>query len=250
MSDSAASAEAGLKKKFGTPRLYLPIDPSIWMMVGRPKSGKSWAIRSIMERFSKERPFAFGKCWCGSAFTGDYNWLPANRVSGEFTLDKLKAYVEGMRKLILDNKAKDPKWEMPRNFIILDDLLGQLPHYDLWVLSWLACYRKTNTSVFISAQYLAQGSSTLLRASTNLAFMWYETNLDAIENLYKNYGQMMPGKKKGDKFMEFQAVLRATTQNDDKKYRCLVYVNGKNSACEAFFAWTALPVPDDFKMKC
>lgn len=210
----------------------LPVKPEIIVLLGRPASGKSYCIKSMIYNLAKSQ-MKFGLCICPTAFNGDYSYLPDKWVWDEYEEERLEAYVMRLRE-------KCKKGPLPPNFVILDDLLGKINWNSKFWTSWIATFRHTNTTLLISAQSLkGKGTSTLLRDCTSRAMMYYTNFKSAVEGLFDAYGQIFPNLE------EFKKAFRQMTR---EKHQCMVYVNNQDSFDESYFSLIAAPV-GDFKLE-
>lgn len=216
--------------------MELPLKPEIIVLLGRPASGKSYCIKSMIYSWAKANHMKFGLCVCPTAFNGDYSYLPDKWVWDEYDEDKLARYVERLR----EKTKKLGKEKMPPNFVILDDLLGKINWNSKFWTSWIATFRHTNTTLLISAQSLkGKGTSTLLRDCTSRALMYYTNFKSAVEGLFDAYGQIFPN------IDEFKKAYRDMTR---EKHQCMVYVNNQDSFDDSYFSLIAAPV-EDFKLE-
>lgn len=243
----SAPAEPATKTK-APEGLVFPKEPCFIVLIGIPKSGKTYAVKSLMAQFQKHQPFAFGIVFTGTKFKNAYDFLPDKRVKDGYSHEKLLAYIDALKK-----KEKESGKENKPNFIILDDLMGVAEWNDKRIVNWVANFRHTNTTVFLTAQRLAQGSSTTVRDCTDMAFIFNGNTFSSQEHLWNAYGQAMPGKTKGEKFDLFQEVIKAVTMceedNEEDKHQALVFINRKQKAADSYLAWKADPVDEKFKME-
>lgn len=227
----------------------LPTEASLLVFVGKQRSGKSYAIKSLMSQYQKSQPFEFGVVFTRTKFNHAYDYVSDKRVYEDFSVEKLMKYIEGLR--TINERKKKEKKVMGPNFIIFDDLMGVIDWYDKRLINWIGTFRHTNTTIFLAIQYLAQGTSTVVRECTNAAFMFNTSNLDSQKHLYIFYGQQMPGTKVVDKFEIFQKTMKAITEseNEEDDHQCLLFQANKKTPEKSYCAWKADPVADDFKMK-
>ena len=241
-STRCASSPRSLHSHTDAEAFTLPTKPVIMVFVGRQESGKSYAIKSLMNQWAKIDHFSYGVVFTGTKFTGAYKYLPEKCVQEWKGNPSLQGYIEKLRKW--QEKTGKP---CPPNFVILDDLLGSINWYDPWMTNWIGNFRHTNTTVIVAAQYLAQGSSTTFRECTNYAFMFNSSNEDSMKFMSKFFGGMklaVPGK---DRQIEFERLLQRVTEAE--QYQALLYRNNRKTVQETFLAWKADPVPDDLKIK-
>ena len=221
-------------------RFILPSDPSIIVLAGKPKSGKSYAIRSIMYSCAKQGHFKFGICLTATKFNGDYDYLPDKHVWQGYDEARLEKYIDHLRQKTKEIKDKQgSKAQLPPNFVILDDLLGRIDMYSSFFANWVSTYRHTNTTIFITAQQLKRGISTTMRECTTFCFMFRTVFKDSVTALYESYGQLF------EDFEDFKENFIKVTSVD---HQALVFHNDQNNFDETYCTWIAESAPD-FKLK-
>lgn len=191
-------------------------EPKIFVLVGSCASGKSYMLKYIMSLYGARRQLKFGLTFTSTKFTGDYSYLPDESVR-EFDMEYLERYIMHLRKKIeIGKKEHGPKWNLPHNFLIIDDSLG-LTASSGFFTNFIATHRHTRTTVFLLSQLLtaARSVSTVVRANTSYAMMFPTSMQNAIEGLWKNYGQMYTMK-------DFKKELDKCRE---RKYSCLVFSN-------------------------
>jgi hypothetical protein len=189
--------------------------PKIFVMVGKCDSGKSHFLEYMMYVYGQRKQFKFGLCFTSTGFTGAYDYLPKKSVQ-EFDMDYLEEYVVSLRKRIEAGKAEHGrKWNLPHNFIIIDDSLGLVGN-SAFFMNFVATHRHTRTTVFLLTQGLtaARSCNTVVRNNTNFAMMWPTPNGDAHVGLYKAYGTMC------GKLSDFTKELNMCRE---RMYSCLVF---------------------------
>lgn len=154
--------------------------PSISLFVGPPKKGKSSAIKALMYEFNERKFFHFGLVMCASSYDGDYEYLGTDNVWSEYKEDEFQSYLVNLRQLHQQKKLE-------KNFIIFDDMLALLPLNESWFKNFISQFRKTNTWVFLTAQNISQGSSTLLRNCTDIAFLFHTNNKREMQHCWDNF---------------------------------------------------------------
>ncbi len=192
-------------------------EPKIFVLVGSCNSGKSYMLKYMMERFGVRKHFGFGICLTSTKFTGAYDYLPDRSVR-DFDMAYLESYVEHLRKKIeLGKKKNGAKWNLPHNYVIIDDSLG-LTVNSSFFQNFVSTHRHTRTTIFLLTQLLtaARSVSTVVRANTSYAMMFATSMQNAVEGLYQNYGQMYSTMK------EFKKELDECRK---RKYSCLVFTN-------------------------
>ena len=128
------------------------------LLLGRPNSGKSVAIRYLVVKNSlpPRSIFQFGICFTRTKFNSDYAFLPKEAVISGYDEEVLKTYLEGLE------KVKEHGKKVPPNFVIFDDLMGLLSKNDPFLINFFGTHRHTNTSIFLATQHLKSGANTSL----------------------------------------------------------------------------------------
>lgn len=203
-----------------------PFEAVVMAFIGEPRSGKSTLMKKIMHYYDLHKYFHFGLVISGSAFNGDYDFLPTKCVWDKWDEERLKAYIQ-----VLEDRAssmhKAKKGDkLPASFLILDDLLGQINNSD-WFKSFLARYRQYNITVMIAAQYAAEakGCSTLFRSVCDLAFMFpsmMHNSLEAMKNAWGGY------------YASLAEFKDAMVQVKTRKHACLLYQKSMNCKEDAY----------------
>jgi len=192
----------------------LPLEPQIYMFVGKPKSGKSTCIRKIMHAYKKVDYFKFGVVFCPTV-NDDYNWMgDRKRVIHDFSTERLLKYFKGMWEKQEKLKEEGKSSKLPPNFVILDDCLSTMNFQEPEVQNLIARYRHTGTTIFFAAQYLVgvQATSTAFREFTNTAFIWGQKTQNSINGVWRAYGQDF-------KLDEYKELLKEATR---EPHYCLV----------------------------
>lgn len=231
----------------------LPNEPSIMVFIGKQRSGKSYAIRSLMRDFQEHQPFSFGITYCKTKFNHGYDYMPPESVKDKFSIEALMSWVNKLREGAEKYAAQGKKF--PRNYIILDDLVGAIKWYDGNMDNWVSTFRHTNKWVFITAQYLARGSSTTLRECTDYAFIFNTSNEESMKVCSTYYGQRMPGNDTSQRLECFMKTLNDVTEAQD--HHCLLFMSRPDRKLapgerflsrDYYVSWKASPVDDDFKV--
>ena len=98
--------------------------PSIILLVGRPASGKTTALKAIIHLIVKMKKTAFGRFHVSTKFSGDFDFAPQGFVRGLHTRPH--------RETCITNKSlkrKNPKKTFPQNILVIDDALDQIVWY-------------------------------------------------------------------------------------------------------------------------
>ncbi len=223
--------------------MTLPTKPTFMIFCGRPDSGKSYAIRSIIqEQQLSDDPYHFGLVYVKTKFNGEWsgkdNFIDDKYVLDEYSDEKMDAYMKRLEKW---SKEHDNQ-KHPRNFIVLDDLQGLRDPNSPLMKAIVATYRHTSTSIFLSAQYLNTGTSTIERESSVYTFMFNTGSERSMKSWYQYFGQNC------DSYDEFVDLLKSVT-GDSSKHMALLYVQGQDTKQQSYFAWKAKEVDPDFKVE-
>lgn len=214
---------------------FLPVSPAgegaLFSFVGTSKGGKSFTLRSLLYEYSKINYFQFGIAITGKGITTEYEYLPGACRWGKWDEGRFRDYIQ-------DLETAAQRGPVPPNFIILDDLLGVIPHNAGWFKNWISLSRSFSTYVFITMQNLTQGASTTVRLQTDFAIMFHCQDAGYVKMLYEKWGMATsPGRK----FADFQSTLHAVTS---QSHTCLFYNKHiKTSAQDAYKALRVKPPP-------
>jgi uridine kinase len=67
--------------------------PSIILLVGRPASGKTTALKAIIHQLVKMKKPSFGRFYVSTKFSGDFDFAPDGDIFEDYTQDHLEQYV-------------------------------------------------------------------------------------------------------------------------------------------------------------
>ena len=79
---------------------------------------------------------------------------------------------------------------MPPNFVLFEDLIGLIRKQDPFLISFFGSHRHTNTHIIFAFQHLNTGASTLLREITTHALCFNSKQMNTMESIWLNYGQL------------------------------------------------------------
>lgn len=204
--------------------------PCLILTVGKSEQGKSYLVRYLLDYALISRVFKFGIVFQGSkGMNDDYGFLPDKAVKNGFDeavlikwIDKLKAQKE---RLVKAGKGAD----MPRSFIIFDDLLGILQK-SAYMDNFFSLYRHLGITVFLNTQYLnTAASSTLVRQQTSFGFFFRSSAARTKDSLYEWFA----GDISKDEFLE---KYKRFTKED---YNCMLYISSERDPTKAFYRFQA-----------
>jgi hypothetical protein len=182
------------------------------LFVGKPGSGKSNAIKAIiLWQCLKNNPlYEFGLVFTGTKFNQDYDYIPSEYL--------VEGYNEGVLRNFLDviKERKEKGERVPHSFLIIDDMMGLLNNYNSLLTHVVTCRRHYNIHIFLACQYVARGSSTILRSCVKYAVLFATRDQRSLKALYDSFGGLF------DKYQEFKEHFFKIT---DKKFSAMCYDN-------------------------
>ena len=206
-------------------------NPRIVVCVGKPRSGKSNAVRYfLLKNILNKKKFKFGIVFTRTKFNDDYNYIPEKYIYTEYKPELLKKYMNGLEKL------KKKTGVIPPNFVIMDDQQGLLNRQDSILTNFVSSHRHFNSSCFFNFQYLF-GASPLLRECTTHAILFNSKGLRTINGLFENFGMLF------DTLQHFKDYF---LKNTKKKYTAIMYEQNENKLKKNYQRFKA-PDMTDFK---
>ena len=217
----------------------LPMDRAyVWCIVGRPNSGKTHCVKSLMYDYHRNNHFKFGRIYTQNKMNTDLGFVEDKHIL-EYDEKNLEDYINKL----MSFKEKT-KQDLPPSFIIFDDCIGssKLNLYSDVFSRFLILHRHLNISIFLTAQYLGgkSASSTLLRECCNYSIMFNTKFHNSIDFLYKFAGGWY---KKKDEFIH---LLNKSTR---EKNNCLFYDNQANTIEDAYKQYKAPKDIPEFLIK-
>lgn len=214
----------------------LPQKPLIITILGKPGTGKTYLIKSLIYQYSKIKYFKFGICICRTKFNHGYDYIPDKYVYDNYDENFLTNYFTKLK------QYKEKTGKIENNFLIIDDCLGSINFYSPFWSHLISCFRHYRVTIFLAAQSITGRSSTssLLRECTNLSYMFKTVYQPSIHALYESYGGLM------DNYQEFQDTLFAVTE---QKHHCLMFANDRDGKDNSYFSYVAPENVPDFKLK-
>ena len=219
-------------------------DPQIITLVGAPKSGKTTLLKAILYRYAyREKFFKSGLIFSPNDDGSMESWIDEKYIISRYSQDSFLGYIEKLRK---KQEAKRAEWrkagrkkdyKLPPNFLVLDDLALKINWYSPDIQDWLSRFRKTNTWVFITSQYLNQGSSTSLREYTRIFAFFSQETLQARTGAYRAAGGLYDKK-------DFYRILTDAT---NQQFTALV-VNRENPVDKRVFRFKCELPPEGWKI--
>lgn len=205
------------------------------IVIGKPKTGKSTLIKSIL--YSKKQYIPVGLAICGSEDSnGDYaNHFPSTFVYSEYSEEVLENFRtrQKMAKRHLSN---------PWGVCLLDDCTSDTSvfkrplQHDYYKLG-----RHWDMLYIVSLQY-AMDILPVIRTTVDGVFILREPNLKNRKVLYENYASIIPS------FDLFCSIMDVIT--DDKTALYIHNITDNNDWLECVFWYKAKIPPDDWTFGC
>jgi hypothetical protein len=209
--------------------MILQSKPSVYLLLGKQDSGKTFLLRDLFYSMSKNKFFEFGYAYSASSHYANkecsLNFLDKKHIFNGFKEKHLQGYIEGLIKIKEELQAQGK--EMPHNFIIFEDVLGLIHFESEFMKNWMCKYRHTNTSIFFCAQYLKGGVGTNFREYCKYVFIFKQNTDRSKEALYKEFGTQWFERE--DDFCQY------LTDVTKQKYHCLLYIHGNETFEESWF---------------
>ena len=207
-------------------------NPQVCIFLGKPKQGKSWALRHtiLKNTIDENRNFKHGIVFTKTKFNGGYDYLPDDYIYEDYNPQILQQYLDGLKEL-------DPKHIEP-SFVIFDDIQGLLSSGDATLTQLVSNHRHFKISCFFCFQYIhSKGSTPLLRECTTMAFLFNSKGKRTLEAIYENFGQLF------DNFKEFKEYYLACTK---EKHTAMLYIQDVDNIEENYLQYKA-PSPKEMK---
>ena len=203
--------------------------PSCILFVGKPKKGKTNALRFIilknsLEKFKGSANYEFGIVFTRTSFNSDYDFIPSEYVYDGYDEDVLRQYLDGLKEQI--NKGH----KIPANYVVFDDNIGLLSKSDAFLTNFLGTHRHTNTHIFLATQHLKTGASTTLREICTHALIFNSKQTNTLQSLYENFGQLF--KNIGDFKDNFWDITR-------NKYTAMLYLQDVDNIDDNYLHYKA-----------
>ena len=206
-------------------------NPQICVFLGKPKMGKSWALRwTILKNTIDQKNFRQGIVFTRTKFNGQYDYLPEEYVYEDYNKQILQQYLDGLKEL-------DPD-DIEPSFVIFDDIQGLLSYSDNTLTQLVSNHRHFKISVFFCFQYIyGRGSTPVLRECTTMAFLFNSKGKRTLEALFENFGQLF------DDFKSFKEYYLACTE---EKHTAMLFIQDIDNIDENYLQFKA-PSPEEMK---
>ena len=200
--------------------------PQICLFLGKPKSGKSFALRhQILKQTVDNKVFRYGLVFTKTKFNKSYDYLPDDYVYDNYNAEILQRYLDGLKEL--------NEHELQPSFVIFDDIQGLLSSQDPSLTQLVSNHRHFKISVFFCFQYIyGRASTPVLRECTTLAFLFNSKGKRTLEALFESFGQLF------DNFKEFKEYFLACTK---EKHTAMLYIQDVENKDENYLQYKAPP---------
>lgn len=181
--------------------------PNMFLFAGKVKSGKSYALRYVVQEIIKQKKFKFGWVFCKTAFNGSYDWMKPNVTTG-YSERVLMKHMG-----ILRRKREEVGRNMPPNFIIFDDLIGELNPNNQIFNNLITTFRHYNTSIFLATQFI-KGNITkpTFREQVRYVFCWPNGGVTNDKNLFDSFASSF-----FDNARQLKIYFKAITDDQETK---------------------------------
>ena len=205
--------------------------PQICVFLGKPKMGKSWALRhQILKQTVDNKTFKYGIVFTKTKFNGQYDYLPDDYVYDSYDPEILQRYLDGLKELNEDEKQP--------SFVIFDDIQGLLSSQDPTLTQLVSNHRHFKITVFFCFQYIyGRASTPVLRECTTMAFLFNSKGKRTLEALFESFGQLF------NNFKEFKEYFLVCTK---EKYTAMLYIQDVDNIDENYLQYKA-PSPKEMK---
>lgn len=202
------------------------------VMLGRPGSGKTFAITSIL--YHKRHIFPYAVVVSGTEDNNSY-WgkhFPPSFVYNQLTPDIIERFIDRQTKV--RHKLVNP-WSV----LLLDDCADESKIINGHLMNKLFKCGRHYKILFLLAIQFAADIRPVIRANVDYTFVFRETRYADRKRIFENYAACFPN------FNTFCQVLDAVTED----HTALVIRNNgtSNNLEDNVFWFKARPFPPDFK---
>lgn len=203
--------------------------PSVNLLVGKPKRGKSHLLRWLLYHFTiddsvkpKDR-FQSIIVFTGSKFNDDFAGMLPDKCIIQMSRENYESILENYLNQL--QKVKKARGSIPPTALVFDDVIGLLDSNTDAFSSFISTFRHYNITVFVCVQYVKKNISTTFRECVNHFYLFNSKTELALRAFFESCGQLF------DSYQEFKAYfLRATSQ----PYTALFYNQDEDSREDAY----------------
>jgi hypothetical protein len=198
--------------------------PSVFAMVGSPKSGKTWCMKHLLIHYLMTGELQFGIVFTGTKFSNQFDFITdSNMIISGFDERVLRSFLRKLKEYRLANEKP------AKAFIVFDDMVGQVPWESSLLLHLCTTYRWYGLSVFISTQYIYKINPTI-RTVCDYAFIWAQDSKRCYDAIYESFGLGF------DDFKSFKENLDDIVS---EQYWCMLYNKEKRNIEERYGGYKA-----------
>jgi len=228
--------EKALGAKYQDIQSYIDFTrPQVYLMLGKPKSGKSHLTKWLLYYYfnsgkvTKNKPY-WAIVFSGSKFNDDYkDMIPENALL-EHSDNTLEEYVE-----YLKNLKEKTRGEMPHSILVLDDVVGIFNSSNKTFQNLVTIHRHLNLTIMISVQYLLGKVSTTFRECVSAGFIFNTMKENSVKGIHSVFGQLFEDKK------EFKQHFMEATKAPHTCMMCLADEQNLSRNCLRFKAPKKFP---------
>lgn len=172
--------------------------PSVILVNGRARGGKSTFIKTIMYKYRNY--FDYGICFSNTAgIDGNFNYLDLKFTHLE--------YNENVLKQLMDLQGFLKRKEINKKvFIIFDDILGDHIFKSRYFIKICTQFAHYNATVILSTQH-CNSVSSLIRSNAIYVAIFQSTTEVSIKAIFQSYGQSF------ETYNDFKNYMNQNTGN-------------------------------------
>lgn len=172
------------------------------VIIGRPKSGKSWLIRDLL--YHKKHIIPVGMAFCGTEdSSGFYGKIfPKSFIYNEYSHEAIQRFID-RQKLAREHIGDKHAWAV----CLIDDCADDAKIFKTPLQQSMYKNGRHFRMLYIVSQQYALDVSKATRPSIDYVFIMREPNLSFRKAIYDNYASVIPT------FKDFCAVMDAITED-------------------------------------
>ena len=196
---------------------------SVVCMIGRRRSGKSWAIRSFIHELA-QRGVPYGKIFSGTEHCNPFfsSFFPKLFIEEKVDDEKIRQIIKQQDKLVKTARKKsggDGRRLSNNMLLVFDDMMADAVSFkkSRWFKELFMNGRHHNICFVIAMQYV-MGIPPEMRDNVDFAFLFANDGAN-LRKIYDNFAGVIPT------FDMFNAIFKQFTRNQG----CMV-INKTNSS--------------------
>jgi GTPase SAR1 family protein len=190
--------------------------PSISIFYGKPRSGKTYLMKRIIEDLSRRRQYDKIIIISPTAFTGQWDNIDTRYLWDE--LDEVRIY-----KIIDLQKTRADRGEEHRLLLVLDDCVGSANFRSNLFRRLATSSRHYNMSIMLSSQHL-KCVPPVLRTCCDYSFIFHNSNKNDIDAVYNELTCA---------FFDNVNIFKAYLQKNTQDYKCILVDNRETNTRKA-----------------